>query len=220
MAEALIGEGVGAVAVKAGGVVIKTIAELRVFSKTSISEFIPAANISLQQINKLDGVFETMGLTNVNPLTIPDGIKMIRALEQAGLSTKDALSKAKDFISTGSTLPIATPIDITDKLVKVVPAGGSPSLTTGYWMTESEFNVLKANPAMMADKLGLPPGMQVNQFDVFQIKPLQNAVVYQSKVAPTTVNSVANTSGGATQTIVLDRNLFTTPVKTGSIKIK
>jgi hypothetical protein len=127
--------------------------------------------------------------------------------------------RAEEFVASGSTPPVARPIDITDNLVKVVPAGGTPSSGTGYWMTQSEFNALKADPASMANKLGLPPGMHADAFDVFQITPRPGALVFESTIAPTTVNGVPSTTGGARQTIVVDRNQFTPPVKVGSVKV-
>ena len=136
------------------------------------------------------------------------------------MSQDAAVREARAFINSGKTLPVATPLDVTDKLVKVVPSGGAPSASTGYWMRESELNRLLQNPATLPQQLGLPPGMQVNSYDVYQIVPKQGAVVFESKIAPTTVNGVPNTTGGATQSLVLDRSQFTVPVKTGSVTIK
>lgn len=87
-------------------------------------------------------------------------------------------------------------------------------------MTTSELAALQRDPASMANKLGLPPGMQVDKFDVYQITPRQGAVVYESTIAPTTVDGKPNTTGGATQTIVVDRTQFTPPVKIGNISVK
>ena len=87
-------------------------------------------------------------------------------------------------------------------------------------MTQGEFDALKANPAQIANRLGLPPGMQVDNFDVFQIAPYKGAVVFESQIAPTTVNGVPNTTGGAKQAIVVNRSQFTLPIKIGSIKAR
>jgi hypothetical protein len=62
--------------------------------------------------------------------------------------------------------------------------------------------------------------MQVNSFYVYQITPRQGAVVFESTIAPTTVNGVPNTTGGAKQSIVVDRTQFTPPVKIGTIVVK
>ena len=136
------------------------------------------------------------------------------------MSRQQALDAVESFINSGKTLPVATPLDVTDKLVKVVPSGGAPSASTGYWMRESELNRLLQNPATLPQKLGLPPGMQVNNYDVYQIVPKQCAVVFESKIAPTTVNGVPNTTGGATQSLVLNRSQFTVPVKISSVTTK
>ena len=166
-----------------------------------------------------DGIFQPLGL-NRNPLDFPDGVKMVQQLQETGLSQQEAIDVAASYIHTGSTLPVATPIDITDKLVKVVPAGGAPSSTTGYWIRESELTVLKQDTASLSSKLGLPPGMQVENYDVYQIVPHDGAVVFESKIAPTTVDGIPNTTGGVNQTIVVDRNQFTLPVKIDSIAVK
>lgn len=181
-------------------------------------EFVPAAE-ETKSLGKIDGVFETQGLTR-NPLDFPDGVKMVRELEKSGLDHDEAVRAARAFIGSGSTPPIATPLDVTDRLVKVVPAGGQPSAGTGYWMRESEFANLQKEPATIANRLGLPPGMQVDQFDVYQITPRQGALAFESRVAPTTVNGIPNATGGATQTIVVNRSQFTLPVKIGTIRTK
>jgi hypothetical protein len=204
------------VQVIAGKVAIGTAAKISA-SKTSIDEFTPAPNKSTQPTK--DGEFGTLGLTNVDPMRLPDGVKMVNELQKTGMSFEAAKAKAMEFISSGVTPPVATPLDVTDKLVKIVPVGGQPSASTGYWMRESELTKLKTDPFSMANKLGLPPGMQVNEFDVYQITPRTVAVAFESKIAPTTVNGIPDTTGGAKQTIVVDRNQFTPPIKTGSIKV-
>ena len=186
-------------------------------SKTSAAEFV--APLGSAAAPSIDGVFITQGLIR-DPLTFPDGVMMVNALQRKGLSMDEAIREARSFINSGSTMPIATPLDVTDNLVKVVPAGGAPSATTGYWMKQSQLKALMAEPSSLASKLGLPPGMQVDKFDVFQITPKQGAVVYESKIAPTTVNGVANTTGDAIQDIVVDRSMFSLPIKTGTVVLK
>jgi hypothetical protein len=186
-------------------------------NKNTFSEYIPTKNSLAPAVN-VDGKFETLGLNNVDIMRIPDGVKMVRELEKSGLSTEAAKSLAEGYIKSGSTPPVATPLDIIDKLVKIVPAGDKPSSATGYWMRKSELH--KHDPATLADKFGLPPRQQVNNFDLFQIAPTQGAVVFESKVAATTVDGIKNTNGGAKQSIVVDRTKFTPPVKIGSIKVK
>lgn len=76
------------------------------------------------------------------------------------------------------------------------------------------------NPSEMANKLGLPPGMHASKYDIFRIKPAHNTLVFESKIANTTINNIPHTSGGATQVIVVDRSEFTIPVKIGTITIR
>lgn len=105
-AEALIGAGVGKIAVSGGKVLVETLSSLRVFNKTSLSEFIPSSSVATQTINKLDGKFEPLGLTNIDPLRLPDGVKMVQALESTGLDSAEAIDRAKEFISSGITPPL------------------------------------------------------------------------------------------------------------------
>lgn len=101
-----------------------------------------------------------------------------------------------------------------------MPTGGAPSPTTGYWLRANELPSLIQDSANLSNKLGLPPGMQVNSYDVFQMTPHNGSVVFESKIAPTTVDGIPNTTGGAPQSIVVDRNQFTLPVKIDTIIIK
>jgi hypothetical protein len=62
--------------------------------------------------------------------------------------------------------------------------------------------------------------MQVESYDVYQITPKHGAVVFESQVAPTKVDGIPNTTGDATQSLVMDRSKFTALVKTDTITIK
>ena len=87
-------------------------------------------------------------------------------------------------------------------------------------MHESDLAILKQDSASLSSKLGLPPNMQVDSYDVYQIVPHNGAVVFESKIAPTAVDGIPNTTGGVNQTIVVDRNQFTPPVKIDTIAVK
>lgn len=187
----------------------------------------PVAGVSATSVvpevigsTKTTGRFETQGL-NRDSTTFPDGVKLIQELEKTGLSQAEAVRQADRLILTGNTLPVARPIDITDRLYKVVPAGTTPSQATPYWVTETELSALKQNPALIAERLGLPPSQfNTNAFDVYVIRPNNGAVVFESKVAETTLNGVKFGQGGATQTLVPNRALFTPPAKVDSIKVR
>jgi hypothetical protein len=70
----------------------------------------------------------------------------------------------------------------------------------------------------------LPPTSKASTFNVFEMQPNPNnkPIIYQSQVATTTVKTPASIDvGNATQTIVPNRSLWTTPKFTGiTIKVK
>lgn len=88
-------------------------------------------------------------------------------------------------------------------------------------MSESELQVLQMNPTQVANRLGLPNGSAVTQWDVYMIQPQQGALVFSSKIAPARVTlqdgTILECSGGGEQVIVPNRNLFTPPAKAGTI---
>jgi len=141
-------------------------------------------------------------------------------------STKDALSKASnapsslknkiinELIESGSTAPIKASAKSGDKLVKIVPSGDKVSDFSPYWTTKAELNSLKSS-GKLEQKLGLPIGSHAPKYDVFEISAKKNVDTFSSKVAPTTQNGYT-TTGGATQTLVLDRTAWSSPVKIDS----
>ena len=169
------------------------------------------------------GKYQTHG---ISPEQVPTSIRTQLQNDLIAGGSKDAPEVLTEIIKSGSTVP--TPIQTTTdvKLFKLVATDGvhtSPSSSTVYWVDQAQLARIQANPALANELLGLPLGSQSNSFNVFQIQPKPNTTptVYQSQVATTTVpNGVANV-GNATQTIVPNRNLWTTPVPTGiQIKVK
>ena len=94
------------------------------------------------------------------------------------------------------------------KLVSTKGKHTTPHPQTEYWITRNQLNLIKANPSLTNEILGLPPQSHANTFNVFEIQPKPNSkpTIYQSQVATvTTPNSIG--VGNATQTIVPNRNL-------------
>jgi hypothetical protein len=87
-------------------------------------------------------------------------------------------------------------------------------------MNQSELATLVKDPTMLANKLGLPPSAQATSYDIYVIQATQPATVFQSTVAPTldTLTGIGQ-SGGATQTIVPNRTLFTNAQRVGNIRV-
>lgn len=126
---------------------------------------------------------------------------MLYELEKSGLTPEAAFSRSQEFIGSGATLPVATPIDRTDTLIKLVPQGGavphgSPYWITDYWITESEYRQLTEQPGAIADRLGLPLQSRADAYDAYAIRPADSgAVVYQSVTAPTRQGSFVQPGG-------------------------
>ncbi len=125
----------------------------------------------------------------------------------------DADSYLPTVIHSGSNTPIKILAHDGDKFYKIVPKGGNINSPSPYYLSESEFQSIKANPSTIEQKLGLPLGSASSEYDVFTITSLSdNNAVFQSTVAPTqqfantTPNDVFHTSGGATQSLIINNN--------------
>ncbi|MFZ5698962.1 MAG: hypothetical protein ACOY9J_09675 [Pseudomonadota bacterium] len=112
--------------------------------------------------------FETDGL-QVRADALPGGVQLIHELEKSGFDPEDALRTADRFVLTGSTPLLARPIDVTDTLYKVVPAGNPVGAQSAYWMTADELQILQQNPGAVADRLALPNGTANTTWDIYAI---------------------------------------------------
>jgi len=141
---------------------------------------------------------------------------MVRALEAQGLSTDEAVAKVTDLISTGSTPPIATPLDSTDTLIKFVPQGAGFNPDSAFWSTQEQASFYMKNPSQIPNDFGLPLQSNASAYDVYARNPIDGAVVFQSDVAPTQQGTFIQ-SGGAGQSLMLNGNYFTPPYKIGTV---
>lgn len=120
------------------------------------------------------------------------------------------------FLKDGSTLPVATPIDSTDRLIKLVPQGRPSPNSSAYWLRESEYQNLVENPGGFRERLGLPTWSHADNYDVYVTRPAgSGARVFESVIAPTRQGNYLQ-SGGFNQVIVPNMQLFTPPAKIGS----
>ena len=91
--------------------------------------------------------------------------------------------------------------------------------TSPFWLTQAELTQLVKEPAKLAERLGLPPGSRAPYFDIYAIQARQSVTVFESKVAKTVDTLSGSTqSGGANQTLVLNRSQFTQSVKVGTLR--
>jgi LysM repeat protein len=159
--------------------------------------------------------FEALGITQ-SPLSLPEGRQLINALEQAGFDRQAAIGRAQDLLTTGSTVPIATPIDQTDRLFKVVPQGARAPTGSPFYLSESQYRSLLADPANAPGRLGLPASQYANSYDIYVTRPADSGtVVFESTIAPTRQGSYLQ-PGGLRQTLVINPAQFTPPALIGT----
>lgn len=153
---------------------------------------------------------------------LPVGRQMIEDLTATGNSPANAVNYAQGYIESGATVPITVQWDLGKLLKKIVPAGTTPSAYTGYWTTVETMDIELRTPAKLTQRFALPPSQaSATSFDIYQIQAAKSVRVFQSKVAPTidTVTGLKQT-GGAEQTMVMDRAAFSQPVKVGAVNVK
>jgi hypothetical protein len=162
--------------------------------------------------------YETHGIKE-NPMLSPEGRFMVKDFERKGYLHEAAVEKTAEYMGTGSTRPLANPVEVGDRLYKVVPEGGRVGPNSAYFMTESELKALKGLDAdAIGSRLGLPlESQQAGRFEVLEVRATSPTIVYDAKIAPTSQNGWHQTGGG-TQTLITDRSVFSAPIKTG-IKI-
>ena len=98
------------------------------------------------------------------------------------------------------------------ELYKVVKKGNAPNPTTEYWFTKSELDNLMSKGTNFESKAGLPLGSMADEYDIYKITANQSATTYRSTITATNQRGYT-TTGGAQQTLVLDRSTWTAPVK-------
>jgi len=125
----------------------------------------------------------------------------------------DADNFLPGIINSGSTDPVKVIVNQGDKFYKIVPVakGNNINGSSPYYLSEAEYNWVKANPLHLEEKLGLPLSSVNAEYDVFTItSKTNNNILFQSTVAPTkqfansTPNIIYNTTGGKTQSLIIN----------------
>jgi hypothetical protein len=167
--------------------------------------------------------FQTHGITlDQVPASVQN--QLLNDLKTGGFN--NAGDVMESIIESGRTVPVPMQATSDTKLYKLVDASSdypSPSGTTVYWIDQNQLKLIQAHPELANDILGLPANSQAMQFNVFEIQPKAGTspTIYQSNIATSTNSNGLTSVGGATQTIVPNRNLWTTPSPTGiQIQVK
>jgi uncharacterized Zn-binding protein involved in type VI secretion len=118
--------------------------------------------------------YKTHGITE-NPTESAEGLRMIKEFEKKGLDREAAIAATEDLMTSGSSMPLANPIEVGDRFYKIVPQGGSVGPSSPFWATKEQIEALKGlNYDQIADRLGLPlASQQGTKFQVMEITAIR-----------------------------------------------
>ena len=153
------------------------------------------------------------GLIVKDPREFEVGNEMFNSFVSTGMEPDLALRISRELLESGVEEPKKEVVKKNGALYKLVPEGGPPpSMHTPYFVTLEMLNTLPNNSQSVGDLLGLP---QVPEsFDVYEMIAKEDALVYQSKIAPFKVNNGEFIrSGGGTQALVINKSSFSKPKK-------
>lgn len=125
----------------------------------------------------------------------------------------------ESLLNSGSTIPEKIEVKSGYNLYKIVPKGSvGPSPFTPFWTKFEELN--NYINLEIEQRFGLPVVSISAKYDVYkiQLKDGKKANVFESKVAETIENGY-KTTGGAIQSLVLDRSKWTIPVLENNLEI-
>jgi len=161
--------------------------------------------------------YTTHGITD-NPMNSPAGKRLVIEYQKQGYSDADAVKKASYLMETGSTPPLANPVEPGDAFYKVVPKGGMPGPKSEFWATKDQIDALQGMDAdQIGSHLGLPlESQQAGSYSVVKIQAVRPTTSFTSRIAATSQNGW-DQDGGGIQTLLIDRGDggFTSPVETG-----
>ena len=151
------------------------------------------------------------GLQVKDPRDIEVGSIMYESLLEKGLEPDLALTISRELLESGAREPSVVKLKSGDKLYKVVPKnGGPPGDNSPYFMTKEMLDKLPEDTDEAGSILGLP---QIpRSFDIYSITARTDVDVFQSQIAPFSVNGgECFRSGGGMQALVINRDKFTSP---------
>jgi hypothetical protein len=151
--------------------------------------------------------FKPQGLSKSD---VPEAVyqEMLKA-SSAPLDLKEDI--VNSFIKSGSSVPVQESFKAGDALFKIVPKGDGVTDFSPFWLKKSEIDKLK-KVGNVEENLGLPLKSHAVEYDVYKITAKQSGDVFNSTIAPTIQNGY-KTIGGAQQSLVLDRGIWSSAVK-------
>ena len=167
----------------------------------------PGNNAASTKADWSQTTFRTVGVTY-------EGFKTEDSLDYVAMTalySSEELAKKylPSIILSGSDYPDKATINEGEYLTKLVKVGANISGFSVYYITPKELKRLKAKPDRIEQELGLPLTSNAGVYLVYRMYAIDDNVVFQSHVAPTVQynkpeKAVYWTSGGATQTLVID----------------
>ena len=153
--------------------------------------------------------FRTVGVTYEGFKT-EDSLDYV-AMVELYASEELAEKYLPSVICSGSDYPDKAVVAKGEYLTKLVKIGADISGFSVYYITPKELERLKMKPSRIEQELGLPLTSNAGVYLVYRMYALDDNLVFQSYVAPTVQytspsEAVYWTSGGATQTLVLDNS--------------
>jgi hypothetical protein len=126
--------------------------------------------------------------------------------------------RAINQITSGLELPRMETIGSHESLAKIVPAGTPPSAYSPFWTKEAELDAAVKAGKNLSDYFGLPVVSEAARYDIYRITPKVPTQVFVNTVAPTSeLGGQVIKMGGAEQSLVPNRQLFTDPVQVRSV---
>jgi hypothetical protein len=172
-------------------------------------------------LSQLENQYGPFNINNFQPEGLPTSSVPINTYNEmlseypSGLSLDLKTGFLAELIKSGSTVPIKRACLPGEVLYKLVPEGKEVSSYTAYFISPTEFARLK-NSLTIEQELGLPLGSHSVKYDVYAITANQNTNVFES-ICASTIESGYHTTGGATQTLVINRSNWSAPVKLPSL---
>ena len=158
--------------------------------------------------------YKTLGI-QASPEDSPESLALINSYQAQGMLETDAIKKAAVLLESGSTLPKEVHIAAGEKLYKVIPEKGTVGGGSPYFATEAEIeSLMNLSYDQITDRLGMPLlNQKTTRFEVFVVTAKKDTNIFQSVIAPTTQNGY-NQPGGGIQSLITNRDEFSTPVTT------
>ncbi|HEU4458231.1 MAG TPA: hypothetical protein VFR90_03845, partial [Methylibium sp.] len=173
--------------------------------------------------------FATHGLqATPEVMATPQAQALMReiAAGSPGLSPQRVIDYARDYIQSGTSLPVQSFATADTIAIKVVPRGEGVTDFSGFWMTPQQARVIATmSPTQAAQVLGLPAPqaarMQLQGMDFVAISPRTGVTptVFTSEIARITQGGIAM-PGGAQQLLVPNRSQWTpaTPIDPATLR--